>query len=245
MTEEEVGRQAEGEREQAAPPVPPIASGDSAVAGSAELSFDADALAESVIEKLSPKIDNMVDARFKSGKDKRFAKVDEIASWVEAAGGDFNKIRGALTETELLGRIEALEAGSRGAGGAAPAMDTVEAKTAEILDEAGISYDDPVVTELSKKSYKTSDDWYHAINREVAKRVKQANISSAAAVAAPGKSVMVESGEDYESLAGKLGKLRGKFDPESQKLRKEIQSKMESLEPEMTFVDETSFTRGL
>ena len=206
MTEEEVGRQAEGEQEPAAPPTPAIASGDSAVAGSAEPSFDADALADKMLEKLVPVLDNKIDARFKSAKDKRLAKVEEILSAVQEAGGDPEKVRGRLEQRELYERLDALEASIRsgGAVGAAPEPD-IQSDTAEILQKAGISFDDPDVEKWAGKSFTSETQAITALKALVTKRAKQGNVGPAATVGAAGKPA--PEGESDDELLERIEKM--------------------------------------
>ena len=236
MTKEEVGRQAEGEQEPAAPPTPAIASGDSAVAGSAEPSFDADALADKMLEKLVPVLDNKIDARFKSAKDKRLAKVEEILSAVQEAGGDPEKVRGRLEQRELYERLDALEASIRsgGAVGAATEPD-IQSDTAKILQDADISFDDPDVAKWAGKSFTSETQALTALKALVTKRAKQGNVTSAATVGAAGKPA--PEGDSYAELGERLAELRGKFDEESQKSRREIQAKMAELERDISFVE--------
>jgi len=237
MTEEEVGRQAEVEKEPVAPPTPTVASVESPAAGSAEPSFDAGALVDEMLEKLAPMLDDKIDARFKSAKDKRFAKVEEILTAVKEAGGDPEKVRGRLEQADLYDRLDKIEAGisSGGAVGAAPEPD-IQSDTAEILQKADIPFDDPDVAEWASKSFTSEAQALTGLRAVVTKRAKQANVGAAATVGAAGRPVPV--GDSYEELGAQLAELRGKFDPESQKSRKEIQSKMDELEPGMTFVEQ-------
>jgi len=199
MTDEPTDVQPEGEGEVQEPPTPVISAGSTDVS-SAGPSFDADSLADKVLEKLSPTLDSLVDARFKSGKDVRFAKVEVIASWVKESGGDFDKIRGALTESELTTRIEALEAGSGGAGGTAPATDTVEKynpdSAAEILQEAGIAFGDPDVVAWSETSFTSDAQAEIALKSIVSKRAKQASVGPSATVVAGGRPASTEETDD-------------------------------------------------
>jgi len=235
MTEEEAGRQAEGEAEPQEVPTPAI-SADSAAAGSAEPSFDAEALADKMLEKLVPVLDNKIDARFKSAKDKRFAKVEEILSAVKEAGDDPEKVRGRLEQADLYDRLDRIEAGMRsgGAVGTAPEPD-IQSDTAEILQKAGISFDDPDVAKWASKSFTSEAQALADLRAVVTKRAKQGNVTPSAAVGAAGRPA--PEGDSYAELGKQLAGLRGKYDEESQKSRKEIQAKMAELEKGITFVE--------
>ena len=235
MPEELKDAQTEGEEEVQEVPTPELSAG-SATAGSEEPRFDEDALVQKLVEKLVPQVDEAVDRRFKSGKDVRFNKVDEIYEWVKAAGGDPSKIKGALEQSDTLSRIEKLEAAINqgGAGGAAPADDELEQRTAEILEEAGIPFDDPVIAELAKKHYASKESWYHTVNKEVAKRAKQGNVTSATTVGVPGKPAAAGAEEEAllnelnDMYAGKQGSLSL---PENQARIKEITAKLNEISP--------------
>jgi len=186
MTEEEAGRQAEDTQEPIAPPTPIVTSGDSPAAGSAETQFDADTVVDKLLAKLVPELDNRIDARFKSAKDKRFAKVEEILTAVKEAGGDPDKVRGRLEQADLYDRLDKIEASirSEGAVGAAPGR-ADPGKSAEILQKAGISFDDPEVVEwANKKSFTSETQALAALEAIATKRAKQGNVTQAATVGA-------------------------------------------------------------
>lgn len=206
MTEEEVGRQAEGEPEPIAPPTPIVTSGDSTAAGSAETQFDAEALADRMLEKLAPMLDDKIDARFKSAKDKRFAKVEEILSAVKEAGGDPEKVRGRLEQADLYDRLDKIEAGisSGGATGIAPEPD-IQSDTAEILQKADISFDDADVAEWADKSFTSETQAITALKALVTKRAKQENVTEAATVGTGAQPA--PAGESDDELLEKIDKL--------------------------------------
>jgi len=241
MTEETMDAQLEGAEELKAPPMPEISAG-STDAGSAQPGIDADALVEKFIERLDPILDERVDARFKSGKDVRFSKVDEIYDWVKASGGDPEKIRMSLERSAYEERLSALEARLQGgAGGAVPAQETQgyrfsEDRAAEILSEAGVDWDNPEVVQWTGRTFASETQAEAALKAAVAKGKKQESVGAGASAGPTGASVHPK-GDTYEELAEELASLRGKFDPESQNKRREIQSRMANLESEMSFVE--------
>lgn len=160
MTENEMDALLEGAQEPAAAPLPVVPSGGSLEAGSEPSGPDVSAVVQALQAEVAElrkqvskdALDAAVDARFKSGKDKRLAKVDEIYEWVQASGGDPKKIEKDLQIRDLASRLEAVEGGSRGAVGAAPELDNdwskAQAETDIILRNAGIASDDPNYSQL-------------------------------------------------------------------------------------------------
>lgn len=206
MTEEILDVQPKGEGDAQEAPLPTISS-SSADASSEAPQFDAEALASNVIEKLIPTLDEIVDKRFKSAKDKRFAKVEEILSAVKEAGGDPEKVRGRLEQADLYDRLDKIEAGIRSGGdvGASPEPD-IQGDTAEILQKAGISFDDPDVAEWAGKSFTSEPQAITALKALVTKRAKQeSGVSQATAVGAG--SQPAPAGDTDDELLEKIEKL--------------------------------------
>jgi len=213
MTEEEVGRQAEGEQEPAAPPTPAIASGDSPAAGSAEPSFDVGALGKRLDEfdkKLSvlEKLPEIVDNRVKSIKDKSINKLlayaDDLEALVQASGGDLEKIRPQLEQRAIFDRLDQIEQklGTGGATGiASNRADPDDA--AEILQKAGISFGDAEVAEWANKSFTSESQAQAALKALVTKRAKQGNVTPAATVGSPGGAPPSADAE-YEAVIAEL-----------------------------------------
>ena len=199
MPDDNTDVQTTDEGDTQAPPTPDISAG-SADASSDTIGFDAAAFETKMFErldKLEESLPDLVDARFKSDKDKRFvklAKADEILAAVEAAGGDPEKIRGKLESDALLNRIEALES-SGGAGGTAPAEDAQKQKlqdeTAELLREAkaehGIDISDAELKELAEsKDFRSPLEWRNAVSSLIVKTAKQGNIGAGASAGSSG-----------------------------------------------------------
>jgi len=241
MTEELTDAQLEGAEETQELLTPAISAG-STDAGSAEPSFDASALVSQIVEQLEPVLDKKVDARFKRAKDVRFSKVDEIYEWVKASGGDPEKIRMSLERSAYEDRLSKLEAQlTGGVGSSTPAGGAQEKRfdanrATEILTEAGVDWDNPEVEAWTKKTFTTEAQAEAALRNAITKGKKQSSIGPAASAGAAGGHV-APTGDSYDELAEQLANLRGKFDPESQKQRREIQSKMANLESGMSFVE--------
>jgi hypothetical protein len=194
------------EQEPGKKPIPDV-SGGSADAGSATTGPDVSSLVKELAEVKArlDKLPDDIDARFKSGKDKRFAKVDEIYEWAKKAGGDPKKIEDAVERQVLLERLEALEqpTGSGGAPGRATAED-IESKTAEFLndlkDRSGIELtDEDLKTVWGGKRYTRFEEASADVERFAWKKAKQANVGAGAAATGGGKQV-TQSDTDDELL---------------------------------------------
>jgi hypothetical protein len=205
MTEKKQDDIVSGEEEAKVPPTPTISAG-SEQAGSKESGFDAEAFEKKFFERFDDILDSKVDARVKSIKDRRFnmlSKAEEILAAVEAAGGDPEKIRGKLETDELLNRIDQLEERLSGVGGSTATGDAqvlgqkeFEARTAKILEEAGIPLDDPEVLELKEMPVANEGEWYRKLTTLGIKRAKQGGVTSSAVVGDKGKvSAPVEGDE--------------------------------------------------
>ena len=206
----------EGEEESQELPIPDISAG-STEAGSEQPGFDADAFEEKFFDRLDTLLDDKVDARFKSDKDKRFnvlSKADEILAAVEASGGDPDKIRGKLESDALLNRMDALEEQLGGAGGTATATDTQKQKlqneTAELLREAkaehGIDISDAELKELAEsKDFRSPLEWRNAVSSLIVKTAKQGNIGAGASAGSSGSAV---TPSDDDELLGKIETLQ-------------------------------------
>ena len=206
MTEEILDVQPKGEGDAQEAPLPTISSSSADVSSEAP-QFDAEALVDEMLEKLAPMLDNKIDARFKSAKDKRFAKVEEILSAVKEAGGDPEKVRGRLEQADLYDRLDKIEAGIRSGGdvGASPEPD-IQGDTTEILQKADIPFDDPDVAEWAGKSFTSETQAITALKALVTKRAKQeSGVSQATAVGA--SSQPAPPGESDDELLERIEKL--------------------------------------
>jgi len=226
---------AEGAQEQTAPPVPNISAG-STQESSAQQGIDVSAIAEAVISQLDPILTNKVDARFKSGKDVRFSKVDEIYEWVKASGGDVAKIQGELTISELRNRLAALEGDSGKSPTQAPQTKSLEDKTAEFLqkseDELGITLNRDEMDALAKsRTYTSEAQWYQEITKSLVKKAKSGVATTSAVVGATGQ-VSSTGDKSYDDLAADLERLKAQgITRENMLKRKEIVDQMAAMKP--------------
>lgn len=241
MTDEVQDEVQEDAGDVSAPPVPEVAS--STAAGSTE--FDAATFAgrldtfEATLEGLP----DMIDARFKSTKDKSVAgllnKADEILSWAEKAGGDPNQIRTDLKISELEGMIAAGSGGDAGTSPAADSQSLMRDDSGKSLREAGIAFDDSEYLQLVADNPGVGrEDWNNIVSvfaiRRARKGAKSGSVTAAAAVsesgAAPAPGAEEESlqQELTEFYAGTHGSLT---DPKNTKRMREISAELDKLSP--------------
>lgn len=195
--------------EQQEQPAPAMPSEGSPEEGSAQPSPDVGAIVEAAVKEaisgLDSTLDNKVDARFKSGKDRRFAKVDEIFEWVKASGGNVEAIKQDLEISELRQAMESMQSGPAGDAGTSPQLDSgwtvAQAKTDIILKGADIKPDDPEYNVLVEqyRGKVTSESWPDVVDTFA----KSRRGGSAAAVVAEG-GVSSPVSADQESIAERL-----------------------------------------
>ena len=221
------------EQQEAPPPAMPSASSPSE--SSAQPGPDVSALVEAEVKKaissLDQDLDNRVDARFKSGKDRRFAKVDEIYQWVEAAGGNVDAIKQDLQISELRETLQTMQSGPQGDVSASPPMDSewtvAQAKTDIILKNAGIAPDDPeynvMVAQYQGKI--TAEMWPSVVDTFAKGR---RGGSPAAVVADTGG--IAPASADVESISTRLNEasLTGAPTEEIQALQEQLMKALES-----------------
>jgi hypothetical protein len=234
---------AEGAQEPKAPPVPDISAG-STQESSEPRGIDEDALAAKVVGQIQEVLPELIDRRFKSAKDKRLAKVEEILDAVKLSGGDPAKVQESLYRDDLLERISQLESrlssgADRGRSGTPDeARERLESATLEILVELekkyGVSLSEEEVSELAgSKTFRSEKQWLEAVGETAMKKAKQSTPSGSAVVAPSGSPAVSGSAED---VAGELQRIqRGEkgnpFSPENIKRREELKAKLNELEP--------------
>jgi hypothetical protein len=223
MTEDTKDVSVAGEEEVTAPPTPEISAGSPPVS-SEQPGVEALAARLDKFEKAIESLPDLVDSRVKSVKDVRFNKVEEIAAWVEESGGDFDKIKGALTESQLLNRVNALEAQISGGAPGRATTGVSEEKVNKILEEAGLDRYGDVANEWAAKKYPSEGEALAELTRLSVKAVKQGNVSAAAAVSPSGGAAPIED-DSYEGLAAQLAGMRGKYDPETTEKRRHPRGK--------------------
>ncbi len=183
-----------------------------------------------VKEAMKAELDDLVDARFKSGKDVRFSKVDEIYEWVKASGGNVETIKQDMEIAQLRDDLRAMQSGPPGDVAVAP-LDSgwtiAQAKTDIILKSAGITPDDPEYNVLVEQ-YRgkiPSGDWPGVVDTFAKSR---RGGSPAAVVADAGATAPVSA--DVESITERLvaATLSGETTEKIEELRTQLQEAMKS-----------------
>jgi flagellar motor switch/type III secretory pathway protein FliN len=192
-----------------------------------------------------------VDRTFQSGKDVRYASVEKIHKYLEAADGDVGKATRDMKLDEIYERLDSEAAAGTAAQGSDSQEKFAQAKTQLALDDAGIPYDDPAYV-LLVAQYGTlpADQWINIAEtwagQEKNKRAKQENIPGAAAASEGGTVISAEGDEDIESLAQELDKLMALPVPvsaETMVARKEVRQKLKARQDEAGLLDNIRITK--
>ncbi len=201
------------------------------VATSSEKTFDEDALVSKIVDRLAPEIEK----RVQSTKDKRFAGLDKLGGvdellklkdHIKAQGGDVDK---GLREYQIDQLLNQTPTGSPAPAASRPVVDqaSVQKRTAEILTDAGIAFDDPEYVALAGKPHANPDAFYHEVGRFAIRRAKQSFTPGAATVSAGGGGVPA-SGNQNDKLNRLYGDLaeaqKSSNEPERARLTKEIKA---------------------
>lgn len=229
--------------EQQAPPAPKLPSVPSTAAPSAA-GLDAEALVAQLTERLSSVIDEKINRSFQSAKDRRFSDVERIHKYLQASGGDVAKATRDLQMDELYEQVT-----SGKAVGAAPAGNEgdkayMEAKTAQLLQGAGIDFEDPdyklLVAQYAGRISNPSQ-WTDVVqtfaDQRVSKREKSERITGAAAVSEHGRSVVTPPDTELGALTAELAKL-GAQRPTAEIMakRRELRLKIGAIQDKMGLV---------
>lgn len=223
-----------------APPTPKASDG-SEEAGSAEIDLSSLASEIESIKQEVSKIPDMVDARFKSTKDRSVAglvnRVDEIVSWVEKAGGDAGKIAGDLRLSQLEQELAELRDG--GTAAASPKAENLADVSEDVLTRYEIAFNDADYLQLVAQSPAQSPEGWRRIlepwaRKKSSKSSKAAGVTAAAAAGESGQAASPEG--EQEALTAELqsfyaGEHGSLTEPENRKRIKEISKKLNELSP--------------
>ena len=167
----------EQETSTALPVVPKVsdASGaqPSSAGGTPPLPFDEEAL----IEKVASRLEGLIDRKFQSTKDRRFADVERLTQYLKANSNDPAKAMREMQIDDLLNQREGATA-SRPVPGKdddGEQQARLVKQATEILGEAGIAFDDQGVKQWSEATYVSESAAITALSKMVSKRLKQAN----------------------------------------------------------------------
>jgi len=216
--------------ESVAPPVPEISepSGDERPSAAA---VDTEAL-DKIADRVMSKLDEAIDKRFQSFKDKRLAPLDGLDPEALRRFNSYVKKFGDENEAVRQMQVDALIQRSSGADhGRSAKTETRDTSVilAEVKNDLGVEIapDDPDLITLAKKSYASWDAWQTAVVKLGARRAKQANAPTSVVAETPQKP---PSGGSLEAAQAKL--LRVQSDMKSTPA--EIKSAMDELQGAMT-----------
>ena len=174
--------------ESVAAPLPKI-SDVSGVEPASVSTVDAEALDERVAQRVLAKLDEVIDRRLQSTKDKRFATLEGLDpdalkrfnSYVKKFGDEDEAIRQMRVDTLIT------QSSPKADQGRSPTLETksTEAILAEVKADFGIELapNDPELVEAAKKTYSSWDAWEKTVSKIGARRLKQGTVSATAVVA--------------------------------------------------------------
>jgi len=215
-------------------PTPQISQNSSDQPSSSATPFNEDAL----IEKLTTRLEDVVERKLQSTKDKRFKNLEgyeeaaptlkKFKEYLDKSGGDVDKASREMQIDQLIA--------SRGGGGSpaptgAQRSETVdETKVADILNEAGVKFDDPDVVAWGKKTYASAGDAYHSLTRLATRKLKQAAPGNPAGAVfdGVGNSPSTNKEERKNELYAELAATQSNPDAH-EKRRKEIKAELAKL----------------
>ncbi len=230
------------------PSVPSVPSADKPT--SAPL-FDPDALVEKLTERLDRRVDEIVDSRFKSAKDRRFADVELISKYLQSADGDVAKAARDMKLDEIYEKLN-----SEGVDGTAQGSESnqafMEARTGQLLSDAGIDTEDPDYLMLvAQYGGRVTDpnQWLSVVEGFTAtrqtKQAKQENIPGAAAASEGGNVLGAGGDEDIESLTEQLAKLQAQpATSETMAKRTEIRKRLVAEQDRLGILNNVTFDRS-
>lgn len=167
-------------QESQAAPLPTISepSGDERPSAA---TVDAEALVDQLSEKVLAKLDEAIDRRLQSTKDKRLSALNGLDpealrrfnAYVKKFGDEGEAVR--QMQIDHLLESQSSPARDQGRSPVAEARDT-NVILAEVKNDLGVDIapDDPELVELAKKSYSSWDAWSKAVTKMGARRLKQA-----------------------------------------------------------------------
>jgi len=184
-----------------APAVPEL-SGTSQGQPASTGTADADALAEKVWERLSPKIQESMEQasrHFQGTVDKKIAPYERIAQALKKHNGDIEAAKQDVETQEAVEYWRQTKAGNVASPASSPAAETeaerrrMEAVAAEVLSDADIDFEDPRYKAfIAEVKVSGSKDFELRLRREKDKWLKQATVGGGAALPSAGHSARTE-----------------------------------------------------
>ena len=218
--------------ESKAPPTPQISepSGDERPSAAA---VDTDALADQLTERVMSKLDEVIDRRLQSTKDKRLSALDGLDpealrrfnSYVKKFGDENEAVRQMQIDSLLTKASSGVD---RGRSPKAETRDTTVI-LAEVKNDLGVEIapDDPDLIAASKKSYASWDAWRTEVVKLGARKAKQANAPVSVVAETPQKA---PQSIGLEAAQEKL--MRVQANPKSKSA--DIEAAMNELQEAMT-----------
>lgn len=134
---------------------------------------------EALVEKVAARLEGLIEKKFQSTKDKRFADVERITNYLKANNNDVAKAMREMQIDDLLtGRESTPSRSVPGRDDDGEQQAALIAQTTDILNEAGIPFDDPAVKAWAGGSYPSEGAAVVALSKLVTKRLKQGAAST-------------------------------------------------------------------
>jgi len=216
--------------ESKAPPVPQISepSGDERPSAAA---VDTDALADQLTERVMSKLDEVIDRRLQSTKDKRFAALEGLDAEALKRFNQYVKKFGDENEAVRQMQIDTLiNKASSGTGRQPAKTETRDTSVilAEVRNDLGVEIapDDPDLIKAANKSYASWDSWRAEVLKLGARKAKQAAAPTSPVVEASQK---VPSAGTVEAAQDKLNRLMANKGSQA-----DVKSAMKELQEAMT-----------
>lgn len=183
-------------------PIPQVSEASSGQQSS-QTAFDEQAL----VDKLAAKIDEAVTRQFQSAKDKRFADVERISEYLKANGGDVARATREMQIDQMLQQQAQPRSQSSSGREGADGQTQLQQRASDILTDADIAPDDPIVKEWAAKTYGSEADALHALSRSVVKRGKQERDVSGSTVTPETDGGIPGSGDKEQQLTRLYARL--------------------------------------
>ena len=231
MTEEQLESGQEVE-ESKVPPVPEI-SGPSGDERPSAAAVDTDTLADQLTERVMSKLDEVIDRRLQSTKDKRLSALDGLDPEALRRFNAYVKKFGDENEAVRQMQIDHLiskQASPTGDLGGSPKVETRDTSVilAEVKNDLGVEIapDDPDLIALAKKSYGSWDAWQTAVVKLGARKAKQANAPTSVVAETPQKA---PSGSTIDVALQKMLRVQNDTKAQPKELEKAMAEYKEAL----------------
>lgn len=250
MADDEVLESESEAQEEAGQPTPPPSIPSIDEQPSAQ-SPNVEDIASKTADLLRPMIQEEVARTFQSGKDVRYSSVEKIHAYLEAAGGDVAKATRDMKLDEIYERLDSEDE----VGAYTPGSDSnaayAQAKTQQLLERAGIDFEDADYKMLvAQYGGRVTDpnQWVDVVkgfvDQRQDKKAKQEQIPGAAAASEGGTVISAEGDEDIEALTQELTKLQAlPATAETMAKRKELRQRLSAQQDKMGLLQNIRVTK--